>query len=352
MRQSNRIAPPTNHSHSEGDRARTSKTCEWCGRSFAKASHLIRHTRSHVHEKPFSCPTCGKLFARVDALQRHERTVHAIKKLRIFRSTASTAPDDNEPEISDAPSSRPGEPSTSPSHAPVFCDPSPPLNFTLPALHSPPNPLLHAGLQDELPLGAPLPEFHLFQDYPIAVGQGETGSHLDLGDLFGDWLFNDSGAALSDNTLSQVFADPIQPDLTTNDLSGIFDFSSLSSDTRCDSIQKTSDVTEPTWNTLDAPPSHLHLSSATAGPSARSLPLTFPSPEGLMNSIRDAYTSRASRTVLAADTWESGIPHPPSKASSPHPEAVGASRIISPEQVVGELDVAAPEVRTVTVVAA
>ena len=60
---------------------RSSKECGECGRRFAKAAHLLRHARSHAHEKPFSCPTCDKAFARTDALQRHERTVHAVKRL-------------------------------------------------------------------------------------------------------------------------------------------------------------------------------------------------------------------------------------------------------------------------------
>jgi Fungal Zn(2)-Cys(6) binuclear cluster domain/Zinc finger, C2H2 type len=45
--------------------------CSTCKKTYNRADHLIRHVRSHTHEKPYVCETCGKGFARPDLLKRH-----------------------------------------------------------------------------------------------------------------------------------------------------------------------------------------------------------------------------------------------------------------------------------------
>lgn len=45
--------------------------CSTCKKTYNRADHLIRHVRSHTHEKPYVCEVCGKGFARPDLLKRH-----------------------------------------------------------------------------------------------------------------------------------------------------------------------------------------------------------------------------------------------------------------------------------------
>jgi hypothetical protein len=46
--------------------------CLVCHHAFSKAEHLMRHSRTHSEERPFTCPACGKSFAR----QYHEPTIY------------------------------------------------------------------------------------------------------------------------------------------------------------------------------------------------------------------------------------------------------------------------------------
>ncbi|KAJ3047648.1 transcriptional repressor [Rhizophlyctis rosea] len=52
--------------------------CGWpdCGKTFATAGHLSRHTRIHVGVKPFLCPFegCESAFARQDNMRQHHKT--------------------------------------------------------------------------------------------------------------------------------------------------------------------------------------------------------------------------------------------------------------------------------------
>ncbi|KAI1291631.1 hypothetical protein F5Y03DRAFT_30685 [Xylaria venustula] len=47
--------------------------CQYCGKQFRRQEHLVRHERTHTHERPFACD-CGTRFTRQDLLARHVRT--------------------------------------------------------------------------------------------------------------------------------------------------------------------------------------------------------------------------------------------------------------------------------------
>jgi len=50
--------------------------CEFCGKEFAFASDLRRHTRSHTGEKPFECGLCSFKTSQKYNLERHNKKVH------------------------------------------------------------------------------------------------------------------------------------------------------------------------------------------------------------------------------------------------------------------------------------
>lgn len=52
--------------------------CNYCGKEFAFASDLRRHTRSHTGEKPFECPICTFKTSQRYNLERHKK-IHEPK---------------------------------------------------------------------------------------------------------------------------------------------------------------------------------------------------------------------------------------------------------------------------------
>jgi Zinc finger, C2H2 type len=61
-----KVEPQTNEGQDHGF-----YQCNTCKKTYNRADHLIRHVRSHTHEKPYVCEICGKGFARPDLLKRH-----------------------------------------------------------------------------------------------------------------------------------------------------------------------------------------------------------------------------------------------------------------------------------------
>ncbi|EGV64793.1 hypothetical protein PSN45_005145 [Yamadazyma tenuis] len=49
--------------------------CAKCNKSFTRAENLMRHRKSHLHQK-YTCPECHKVYSRSDSLNLHTRKVH------------------------------------------------------------------------------------------------------------------------------------------------------------------------------------------------------------------------------------------------------------------------------------
>jgi len=54
-----------------------SHVCAECGRAFVERSHLVRHQRTHLPEKPFACSRCSYTSTRRDKLKEHCARHHA-----------------------------------------------------------------------------------------------------------------------------------------------------------------------------------------------------------------------------------------------------------------------------------
>lgn len=51
-------------------------TCKTCNRSFIEKSHMVRHERIHLVEKPFKCDDCSYASSRRDKLKEHIQKHH------------------------------------------------------------------------------------------------------------------------------------------------------------------------------------------------------------------------------------------------------------------------------------
>jgi len=54
-----------------------SHVCAECGRAFVERSHLVRHQRTHLADKPFACSQCSYASSRRDKLKEHCARHHA-----------------------------------------------------------------------------------------------------------------------------------------------------------------------------------------------------------------------------------------------------------------------------------
>ncbi|XP_012282703.1 zinc finger protein 236 [Orussus abietinus] len=56
-----------------GPKAKASKECDICGKTFTKPCQVERHRRIHTGERPFKCELCAKSFAQKITLQTHRK---------------------------------------------------------------------------------------------------------------------------------------------------------------------------------------------------------------------------------------------------------------------------------------
>lgn len=55
------------------------RQCVYCTKEFKKASDLVRHVRTHTHERPFKCDQCFRSFTVKSSLAAHMRTHGGVK---------------------------------------------------------------------------------------------------------------------------------------------------------------------------------------------------------------------------------------------------------------------------------
>jgi hypothetical protein len=146
------------------------KTCQYCGATFCKREHRIRHERTHTQVRPFVCQDCSRPFARHDSLIRHRRTRHPNEAAAERADPGSSqSPSSQTVPILESP-----RPTSWPSLPPAPSDTSP-SNATLP-LRPEDSPNATSGELDlfkdlfSWPFGVPDANFDLFDssDTPAA----------------------------------------------------------------------------------------------------------------------------------------------------------------------------------------
>lgn len=63
-------------SHAKSHQGVRPHCCNICGRGFLEKSHLVRHERIHLEEKPFKCHECDYASSRRDKLKEHQARHH------------------------------------------------------------------------------------------------------------------------------------------------------------------------------------------------------------------------------------------------------------------------------------
>ena len=161
---------------------------------------------------------------------------------------------------------------------------------------------------------------------------------VDLVNLLDDWLSQEDDHSAAENALTLLFADSSLPAEPVNQF-----FTSVANTPRPDWLS--TDFTAPYLSSEAT--GHMqsnersstlsHQTSSQRRPDLSSVS-AVPSQAGQAVNTSAAQLAKAHRTTLAADTWESGISQSQG-ASTPRPDRPYPSRITSPEQVVGELQV-------------
>jgi len=337
----------------------SAKICAECGRSFTKAAHLLRHARSHVNEKPFPCPMCGKSFSRTDALQRHERTVHPGKRRRTDETSTGESINEGTTRETISVNITTPNPSADPFYPGINDDVGiAPLRYGSYGQHGGLSPPRTSSDQSDggndfpfssmelPPFGIPSPVSTL-PSFLTAYPPSMLSTGFDLDELLGDLLKHDGGAPAAENALAMVLSEPAQNQ--TQHMAGVNGAyqplqNFFAPEDRPSSSRGLASQSLPNRPHINEQQIRSGRRDLTSTERLRNITAIPPEPAPLREpAVRAAGSTRTTRSVLIADTWESGILSP--RTSEPvNPNLRLPSRITSPEQVVGELHVDGEEV--------